>query len=879
VVIVEPEQLLLFERVYAHRQSTGEWPRLEHLQRLLASEHIDVNVRALVMRSAEYVGIISPDEQVRLSLRGLGAVPAAQPLLEAYRQLLHSIVERYRDPQLEASYSSADFDTLELEPTLKGELSDLLRDDAWALGSGGGDGDSWSYAISDQVLRAGEATNVDELLAVRFGGPARQETEPSVPEPEPLITKPGASPAVDADRPIVSPAEDLLDRMPLAQVLATQATAQLGHGFVMGVAGPWGSGKTSLLELITRGISESETGYVVRFDPWLFSSSEELVLRFLREVQAQLGRTGKLGEVAAQIGEYAQILAPVSALVGVPWLAAPLSIPARALRRRQKKQAEVSAQQQREKVATVLGSLDRRLVVVIDDLDRLTPEEVRDVVRLVKLVADFPNTTYVLAYDQQRVACALGNGDEQDGHEFLEKIVQLTHEVPPVSEARLARVLADSISAAIGDLSQYEFDESQYANLFAHVRGLFGSVRDVRRYTNVLPGTLALTGNEVELADVLALEALRVRVPSSFTRIIGAQQALTRPAGVGMSGATGEEVAKQQIEAIIHAAGSFAEEVSGIISRLFPAAARHLGGTSYSGDWLASWRQARRVAHPEVLGIYLTKALPPGVLPVALVEDALENLEDRDALIGLLGELDDEQFESLLERLEHYEDQLPSAHPEVAIEVFYNQQYRLERPRRHALDLSAEFRVPRIVLRLLRKLDEAQVVQAVAYALPNIRTLSDRGHLVRSVGYRENSGHKLVTEQEAKKLEDAILDEVLSADSSRLEAEPALLRLLFWARGERPDDTRHRVEQLLEDDTFLLALLRAAVHEVVSQNMGDAAVQRSYELEWESLTTLVSAELLADRVTRLIVDFDGLDSRAKLALQLARERVKGLADS
>ena len=267
------------------------------------------------------------------------------------------------------------------------------------------------------------------------------------------------------------------------------------------------------------------------------------------------------------------------------------------------------------------------------------------------------------------------------------------------------------------------------------------------------------------------------------------------------------------------------------------------------------------------------------MLPVALVEDALENLEDRDALIGLLGELDDEQFESLLERLEHYEDQLPSAHPEVAIEVFYNQQYRLERPRRHALDLSAEFRVPRIVLRLLRKLDEAQVVQAVAYALPNIRTLSDRGHLVRSVGYRENSGHKLVTEQEAKKLEDAILDEVLSADSSRLEAEPALLRLLFWARGERPDDTRHRVEQLLEDDTFLLALLRAAVHEVVSQNMGDAAVQRSYELEWESLTTLVSAELLADRVTRLIVDFDGLDSRAKLALQLARERVKGLADS
>lgn len=879
MVIVDPQQLALFERIYAHRQSTGEWPRLEVLQRQLASDRIDVSVRGLVMRSAEYVGIVSPEEQVRLTLRGLGAVPAAQPLLEAYMWLLHSIVERYRDPQREARYSSEDFDKLELEPDLKHELSELLRDDSWALGTGGGDGESWSYAISDQVLRAASAENVDKLLAARYGEPTPSETEPSGPAPEPLRTEPGASPAVDADRPIASPAEDLLDRTPIAQVLAGQATAQLGHGFVMGVAGAWGSGKTSLLELMTRAIIEGETGYVVRFDPWLFSTSEELVLRFLREVQAQLGRTGRLGEVAAQIGEYAQILAPISALAGAPWLAAPLLIPARMLRRRQRKQAEVSAQQQREKVAEVLGKLDRRLVVVIDDLDRLTPEEVRDVVRLVKLVADFPNTTYVLAYDQQRVACALGNGHEQEGQEFLEKIVQLTHEVPPVSDARLARVLADSISAAIGDLSRYKFDEGQYINLFAHARALFGSVRDVRRYTNVLPGTLALTGAEVELADVLALEALRVRVPSSFARIVGAQQALTQPAGSGLTSATSEEVARQQVATIVSAAGPFQEEVSALISKLFPAAARYLAGVNYGAESLTSWRQARRVAHPEVLGIYLAKALPPGVLPVALVESALASLEDSDALISLFGELDDDQFESLLERLEHYEDQFPRAHPDVAVAVFYNQQYRLERPRRHALDLDAEFRVPRIVLRLLRKLDPAQVAQAVVAALPNIRTLSGRGHLVRAVGYRENSGHQLVTKQDAERFEIGILDQVLHTDSSRLAEEHDLLHLLFWVHGERSDDTRKRLEQLLEDDTFLLALLRAATHEVVSQNIGEAATYRSYQFDWESLTKLVSADLLADRVRRLAVDSDRLDNRGKLALELARKRVTDLADS
>lgn len=74
---LDSEQQLLLERVYRHRHDTGQWPRLQQLQRELASEQIDVGVRGTVLRTADHIGISNPDEQLRLTLKGLGAVPEA----------------------------------------------------------------------------------------------------------------------------------------------------------------------------------------------------------------------------------------------------------------------------------------------------------------------------------------------------------------------------------------------------------------------------------------------------------------------------------------------------------------------------------------------------------------------------------------------------------------------------------------------------------------------------------------------------------------------------------------------------------------------------------------------------------------------------------
>ncbi|HTD58637.1 MAG TPA: hypothetical protein VK672_07045 [Solirubrobacteraceae bacterium] len=175
------------------------------------------------------------------------------------------------------------------------------------------------------------------------------------------------------------------------------------------------------------------------------------------------------------------------------------------------------------------------------------------------------------------------------------------------------------------------------------------------------------------------------------------------------------------------------------------------------------------------------------------------------------------------------------------------------------------------MLRLLRNLDRDEAARATRAALGHIRALSDRAELTDLVGYREDSGHELVSEEDATALEQSLFDDVLRADDDTLGGERDLLRLLLRVHGGCPSETSAHVEGLVEEDAFLLSLLRAALGETVGQAMGDAAVRRSHRLSWGALAELVPQERFAERVKQLAdrVAVDDLDERTRMALEQA----------
>jgi KAP-like P-loop domain-containing protein len=204
-----------------------------------------------------------------------------------------------------------------------------------------------------------------------------------------------------------------------------------------------------------------------------------------------------------------------------------------------------------------------------------------------RLNADLPNVVFVLAFDRWRVEEALA-GVEGDGRAYLEKIVQVVHDVPAIREVDLSCALIEEINQVIGESLTGPFDEHESCNVFHTViRPLFRNVRDVRRYADALPMTLQVIGDEVRLTDVLALEAIRLQAPDAFAKLPTVAETLTTTSdGYGMRRNSDE--AKAEIKDFENAGGEYADVIREARRLLFPATS-WMENTHYGGEWLKTW--------------------------------------------------------------------------------------------------------------------------------------------------------------------------------------------------------------------------------------------------------------------------------------------------
>ena len=439
----------------------------------------------------------------------------------------------------------------------------------------------------------------------------RRRDPPERPQPPELpaeseSTREGETWVLASDMPIRDPGEDRLERADFARaVAATVRSAPRGAGFAIGVTGVWGSGKSSVINLALDDLRRTGGTELLEFNPWLFSGTEQLVEHFFDELSAQFAesRDRRVRRAAGLLRGYGHVVAPLRLVPGVSTVAKESAEISRELADTIEPKRQ-SVRQQREKLRRRLGELDKRLVVVVDDLDRLRGDEVADVMRLIRLVGDFPNLVYLLAFDRRRVEVALTTSGAEGGRAFLEKIVQVIHDVPPIRGPLLTDLLVEAIFERVGDVSRYRFDEGYFTNLlYGGMSDLFRTLRDINRYVNVVPAALEMVGREIQLADLLALEAARVFAPDAFTEMLAHPDAMTG-ALAGDAGAA--------FERVVAAAHPHEDAVGLLFSQLFPSAARPGHDVQYGSQSLTRWQEERRVAHPDVLDAYVRRRLRQG---------------------------------------------------------------------------------------------------------------------------------------------------------------------------------------------------------------------------------------------------------------------------
>lgn len=657
--------------------------------------------------------------------------------------------------------------------------------------------------------------------------------------------------ALQGDNPITDPSDDVLGRARRAKSFALQIVSfDVSQGLVVGVLGPWGSGKTSFVNLTKSELSESGIT-IVDFNPWMFSGAEQLVESFFVEIAAQLTLKPGMAEIGKDLEDYGEIFSGLGwlPLVG-PWIErgrGATKILAKLLQRRKE-----GVSGRRSKLERALRNLNKPIVVVLDDIDRLSTAEIRDVFKLVRLTASFPNVIYLVAFDRARVEDALA---EQGipGRDYLEKILQVGVDLPVASQPVVDRQIFRAINEAINSIENAgDFDGGAWPDLYVEViRPLIRNMRDVRRYAVAVHGTVLDLEGHVQLVDVLALEAIRVFLPDVFTRITESVDGLSSTSGMGYGARHEPPHLKAQIDELLAAAHSKSDVVTSMIMRLFPAAQRHIGGSHYGSEWKRDWLAERRVAHGDILRLYLERVAGEGLEAFLSAEEAWGRITDEERFDEYLRGIDPERQEDVIGELENFESRFSQEHVVPGVTALLNLLDDLPERQRGMFELDTPLVVGRLTYRLLRVLpDESDVKRAVDRILPKLRSLSARLDLIDDVGHREGRGHKLVSAQDADLLERAWRDLVRATSTDRLAGERELLRILLLTKREsEAGEPELAIDGSAE---MTLAMLESAKSEVRSQSMESRAVRRSARLAWAVLIELYGDEnLLMERLEAL----------------------------
>lgn len=447
----------------------------------------------------------------------------------------------------------------------------------------------------------------------------------------------------NSDTPINSAQDDILGRSSFAASLAKAMLAYSSQeAFTIGLYGPWGSGKTSVINLLIEQLQEQERltppngkAIVFRFNPWMCTSSEQMIEQFFTQLSAVISPQSsvdkavegmqKITEVASALNEYAGMFNFTRLIPGIGSIPTILEMLGKGSELYQniigdKNKLNLgNLQESKDKIRKLLLEFERKIIVVIDDMDRLSKDEIIAVFRLVKSLADFPYMIYLLAFDYPVVVGALDEVQCGNGEKYLEKIIQVPFELPKFNEEDICKILQERI---ISMVSEENYDLDIWNELFSYgLQGCIRSIRDVTRYMNIFGLKYAMLKDEVDIIDLIGITYFQVFQPQIFTEIslhkydlCGTISPFTYKA---------EENSKRVLQLYDNMLKTVLDEekdsVEYILKLLFPKLVQENEMISYRMYNEKLFLLKRNIAHEQYFERYFTLALEKDALPYSKI--------------------------------------------------------------------------------------------------------------------------------------------------------------------------------------------------------------------------------------------------------------------
>lgn len=327
------------------------------------------------------------------------------------------------------------------------------------------------------------------------------------------------------------PMEDKLNRRMYAKNISERIIKyDMSESLAIGLSGEWGCGKSTLLNWIKEDVEKDESIEIIEFDPWYFSNTDELIVEFFNLL---IDALSKENEILKKLRNYMFSFASVkdkfmdmslkekkflnnivnasSDLLPDNFLGMPIKDISNFIKQYH---SDANIIKLKENINEELKKENVRLMIIIDDIDRLSDEETELVFKLVKLVANFDNIIYLLAYDKEVVSEALNRTQNDRGREYLGKIIQIPLEVPKPSTEDLRNIFIKYAYELNPKIEREELMELLDNTLF-----LFKNIRDIKRFFNILNFNYNYMKNSVNGHDFICIMIIQTFEPDIYEQI------------------------------------------------------------------------------------------------------------------------------------------------------------------------------------------------------------------------------------------------------------------------------------------------------------------------------------------------------------------------
>lgn len=315
----------------------------------------------------------------------------------------------------------------------------------------------------------------------------------------------------DISTTIEVPENDIYKRYPYVVELKEKilATKTSNTSFAIAILGNWGSGKTTFINTLYKLFDKERDVLQFRFNSWAAKSTDKVIELFFSDFSSLLSKYD--GSLKNEIIAYANLLIKSLDNSGLSLLKIFLQ-----------SSKPKTFQKQYESINNSIIRLNRKIIIYIDDVDRLYKNEIIEVLRLIRNTASFGNVYFITAFDKNYVNNAIKNALVSTSENYLDKIFQLEYYLPiNRHEDALEKFFYGELEKFIDDESTEVANNMNKTNpgFMAvqepkpHLSSYIYNMRDVKKLINIFNLNYQRIKGNIYLPDYISICMLRLRYP------------------------------------------------------------------------------------------------------------------------------------------------------------------------------------------------------------------------------------------------------------------------------------------------------------------------------------------------------------------------------